>query len=505
MRYVSPLHTPPPKAFQLFINNSAKRLDVFSSTGRTCKIKYYRTRESNSNCFSVHRPTTNTSFHRRDFMELLPCSLRPQPTPPLVPSPLFLVPLLPWPQLRRGAAGGLPVPAEARQVARGAAAEPGCTFKGPVAAGARLHSCSGAAAVPTRRARQPPRQPARPPRPGPPLAPREQSPRPPPPPNFRGGQRPRGRRGPSVAARPGAAPPRDPRPSLPGDPAGSGPPRRGTGKARAPRPDAGRGTDLCPAAGRGRAELPARRARAGERHGRAELSARARLSAAEPGTAAGPPAPPRGRGRRGSRLPLARRSAPNSSSRSCGGAGKRQPPPRRLMVAAPGPPAATSRAPPALSTPAQPPLAPSAAAAAPGLGARSPLRPAQARPRRRSPAGAAPAPLPPAPNHFANFRRGRGGPGAAAPQRDSHRNPPPVPGAVVRYRGESPGLAPLPRPLSTLAAGAVPTLRAGKPFLKRPGARGSRCQCPKSRSSAEEHRSGLSAALPQGCPVSSGG
>lgn len=87
--------------------------------------------------------------------------LRAQRSPPLVTifGTAALAPLC------QGAAGGLPVPAEARQVARGATAEPGCTFKGPVAAGARLHSCSGAAAVPTRRARQPARQPARPARP----------------------------------------------------------------------------------------------------------------------------------------------------------------------------------------------------------------------------------------------------------------------------------------------------------------------------------------------------
>lgn len=128
-------------------------------------------------------------------MGLPPGSLRAQRNPPLVTifgTTPALVPLC------QGAAGGLPVPAEASQVARGATAEPGCTFKGPVAAGARLHSCSGAAAVPTRRARQPARQPARPPRPGPPLAPREQSPRPPPP-NFRGALRPRGRCGLSAA------------------------------------------------------------------------------------------------------------------------------------------------------------------------------------------------------------------------------------------------------------------------------------------------------------------
>lgn len=137
---------------------------------------------------SVDRATTKLKFSWRDFMRLPPGSLRAERNPSLIT--IFGTPALA--PLCQGAAGGLPVLAEARQVARGATAEPGCTFKGPVAAGARLHSCSGAAAVPTRRARQPARQPARPPRPGPPLAPREQSPRPPPP-NFRGGQRPRGR------------------------------------------------------------------------------------------------------------------------------------------------------------------------------------------------------------------------------------------------------------------------------------------------------------------------
>lgn len=163
-------------------------------------------------------------------------SLRAQRNPPIVTIFGTTPALAP---LCQGAAGGLPVPGEARQVARGATAEPGCTFKGPVAAGARLHSCSGAAAVPTRRARQPARQPARPPRPGPPLAPREQSPRPPPPPNFRGGQRPRGRCGLSAGDSPlaRAAPLRDPRS------AGSSPQRRGTAKASAPRPGAGRGAD----------------------------------------------------------------------------------------------------------------------------------------------------------------------------------------------------------------------------------------------------------------------
>lgn len=67
MRYISPPRTPPPKTFQLFINNSAKRLGVFSSTGRTCKIKHYCTRGRNSNCFPVDRATTEISFHRRHF------------------------------------------------------------------------------------------------------------------------------------------------------------------------------------------------------------------------------------------------------------------------------------------------------------------------------------------------------------------------------------------------------------------------------------------------------
>lgn len=159
-----------------------------------------------------------------------------------------------------------------------------------------------------------------------------------------------------------------------------------------------------------------------------------------------------GRRRRGSRLPLARSSAPRSSSSSRGGAGERQPPPRRLMVAAPRPRARTARnrvpgsscalspgpasraPPPACSPPPALSLAPSAAAAAPGLGARSPLRPAQARPRRRSPAGAAPAPLAPSAQALrklsARHGRPRGGGCAASP-------PPfaaPAPGSAAQER-----------------------------------------------------------------------
>lgn len=278
-RYVSSLRSPPPKAFKLLINNSAKRLDVFYSTGHSCKIKHYRTIRRNSDSFLVDRATTKLSFHRRDFMALFPCSLRPQPARPLATISGTAPARTP---LCQGAAGGLPVPP--RQGARGAAAEPGCTFKGPVAAGARLHSCSGAAAVPTRRARQPPRQPARPPRP-----------------SHRGNKARARRRQTSAGAaaawavgtlcyrRPGQRRPGTRAPTCRGTLAA--PARRGTGTARTPRPGAGWGTDKARRRGRVRQGSPP--------GGRGQVSGAAGQGCPpgkgspppSPGTAAGPPAP----------------------------------------------------------------------------------------------------------------------------------------------------------------------------------------------------------------------
>lgn len=284
---------------------------------------------------------------------------------------------------------------------------------------------------------------------------------------------------------------------------------RGTAKARAPRPGAGRGADK---AGRRGAGLPARRARAGERHGRAGLSARVRIAAAQPGTAAGPPALPQGRACRGSRLPLERSSAPSSTSRSCGGAGRRQPPPRRLMVAAPRPRARAARSDVAGSSSAEHPGTIAARSLRSrgnsGAGGSLSAPPAQARPRRRSPVGAAPAPLPPAPRHFANFRRGRGGPAAEAPRGDA--SPFPIPsGRRPSARRDPWGRPDAPDLLSPCPPGTAPSPWTGKPFLKTApvlGVVGVGSPCPNSRSIAKEHLNLLRAlgCLPQGCPVSSG-
>lgn len=195
----------------------------------------------------VDRATAKLKFSWRNFTGLPPGSLRAQRNPP--PVTVFGTPALASPC--QGAAGGLAVPGEARQVARGGAAEPGCTFKGPVAAGAFLLRSGGCPDTPGTAACEATCAPA-PPRPGPPLAPREQSPRPPP--NFRGGSG----RVCAVCAPPGSPAGRgsaSPRPAL--RPAGSSPPRR-------PQPGHGGGESPASGRGTGRGQSRAARGRAGQ-------------------------------------------------------------------------------------------------------------------------------------------------------------------------------------------------------------------------------------------------
>lgn len=101
--------------------------------------------------------------------------------------------------------------------------------------------------------------------------------------------------------------------------------------------------------------------------------------------------------------------------------------------------------------------------------------------------GSLPAPPGPSPGPAPEEEPRRGSPRPTPPQRlgtlqtfarqrrywgsGSAVRPPPVsssPGAPARHRGENPGLTPRPRHPSALTAGEACSLRAGKPFLKRP-------------------------------------